>query len=413
MERRCVITGMGAVTPVGNTTEEFWNSIKNGVCGIDFIKTFDTADFKVKVGAEIKNFEPEKYVPKKDVKRNDKFSLYAIAAATQAYEMSGVNIDEIDATRFGVILGSGIGGLTTIQEQIIKMEEKGPGRVTPLFIPMAIGNMAAGNISIKFGAKGVSTCIVTACASGTHSVGEAFRNIKHGYMDLCLAGGSEAPITEIGVAGFTNITALTQSDDPLKASLPFDKNRAGFVIGEGSGVLMVEELEHALKRGAKIYGEIVGYGATSDAYHMTAPSPDGTGAANAMSLAISEAGITTNDISYINAHGTGTPLNDSAETAAIKKAFGDNAYNVAISSSKSMTGHLLGAAGAIEAIVCIKALEDGFIPPTIGYSEADEECDLDCVPNVGRNAELKYAISNSLGFGGHNGVLCFKKWEGK
>ena len=411
MTKRCVITGMGAVTPVGNTVQEFWENIKNGVCGIDYIKSFDTSDFKVKIAGEVKDFNPELYVSKKDVKRNDKFSLFAQAAAAQAMEMSGIQMDQVDATRFGTIVGSGIGGLLTIEEQVVKMHEKGPGKVSPLFIPMAISNMAAGNIAIKYGLKGICSSVVTACATGANSIGEAYRNIKHGYLDCCLAGGTEASISPIGVAGFTNLTALTTAEDPKDACKPFDKNRSGFVMGDGAGILLLEELEHALKRGAKIYGEIVGYGATADAYHMTAPCPDGEGAARAMKMAAEEAGITGADISYINAHGTSTPANDSAETDAIKLAFGDAAYHIPVSSTKSMTGHLLGAAGAIEAIACVQALVNDFIPPTIGYKEKDEACDLDYVPNTGRPAKLQYALSNSLGFGGHNAVLCFKKWE--
>lgn len=412
MSKRCVITGMGAVTPLGNDVQSFWQGLKDGVCGIDFIKKFDTTDFKVKIGGEVKDFNPELYVQKKETKRNDMYSIYAIAAATQAYEMSGLKDAEVDSERFGVIVGSGIGGLWTIEEQITKLNNRGPGKVSPLFIPMAISNMAAGNVALKFGAKGVCESIVTACATGTNSIGEAYRNIKHGYLDLCFAGGAEYSITGIGLAGFTNLTALTTSEDPKNASKPFDKNRSGFVMGDGSGVLILEELEHALKRGAKIYGEIVGYGATCDAYHMTAPCPDGDGAARAMKMAMNEAGITANELGYINAHGTSTEANDAGETAAIKLAFGEAAYQIPVSSTKSMTGHLLGAAGAIEAIACIKALEEGFLPPTIGYSEKDEACDLDYVPNQGRKADIRYALSNSLGFGGHNGVLCFKKWEG-
>lgn len=412
MSKRCVITGLGAITPIGNDVEQFWQGLKAGVCGIDYIKKFDTTDFKVKIAGEIKNFDPELYVPKKETKRNDMYSIYGIAAATQAYNMSGLADAEMDAQRFGVIVGSGIGGLWTIEEQITKMNEKGPGKVSPLFIPMAISNMAAGNIALKFGAKGVCESIVTACATGTNSIGEAYRNIKHGYLDACLAGGAEYSITRIGLAGFTNLTALTTCDDPKDACKPFDKNRSGFVMGDGAGILVLEELEHALHRGAKIYGEVVGYGATCDAYHMTAPCVDGDGAARAMKMAMQEAGITSQELGYINAHGTSTEANDAAETAAIKLALGNAAYQIPISSTKSMTGHLLGAAGAIEAIACIKALEEGFLPPTIGYSEKDEACDLDYIPNQGRKAEIRYALSNSLGFGGHNGVLCFKKWEG-
>ncbi len=413
MDRRVVITGMGAITPVGNNVDDFWNSLKNGVSGIDFIKSFDTTDFKVKIAAEVKDFDPTLYVQKKELKRNDLVSIYGIAAATQAVLDSKLNLDEIDKDRFGVIVGSGIGGMITIQEQVGKLFAKGPSKVSPLFIPMAIGNMVAGNIAIKFGAKGVCENIVTACATGTNCIGDAFRSIKHGYSDIIIAGGAEAAISEIGVAGFTNLTALSTNPDPKKACRPFDKNRDGFVMGDGSGVVILEELEHALKRGAKIYGEVVGYGATGDAYHMTAPSPDGSGAGKAMKLAMEEAGIKPSDVSYINAHGTSTPANETSEIKAINYALGDEAPNVPVSSTKSMTGHLLGAAGAIEAIACIKALEDGFIPPTLNVDEKDESCNFDCVPYVGRSADLKYALSNSLGFGGHNAVLCFKKWEGK
>ena len=411
MERRCVITGMGAITPLGNDTASFWDGLKNGKNGIGYITKFDTTDYKVKIAGEVKDFNAELYVSKKETKRNDLYSIYAVAAATQAVEESGLNLEEIDHDRFGVIIGSGIGGLQTIQEQVTKLCEKGPSKVSPLFIPMAIGNMAAGNVAIKFGAKGICENIVTACATGTNCIGEAFRAIKHGYNDVILAGGTEASITGIGVAGFTNLTALSTNSEPSKASRPFDKNRDGFVMGEGSGVLVLEELEHALKRGAKIYGEVVGYGANCDAYHITSPCPDGSGAAKAMKLAMAEAGITPEEVGYVNAHGTSTHANDSGETMAIKLALGDCAKTTAVSSTKSMTGHLLGAAGAIEAIACVKALEEGFIPPTINYETPDEECDLDYVPNTGRKADIKYALSNSLGFGGHNGVLCFKKWE--
>ncbi|MBS4960232.1 MAG: beta-ketoacyl-ACP synthase II [Clostridiales bacterium] len=412
MEKRCVITGMGAVTPLGNDVESTWNAMKNGVCGIDYITKFDVSDFKVKIAAEVKGFEPTDYVEKKDLKRNDMYTIYAIAAASQAYQDAGLTEENIgDPVRFGCFVGSGIGGLATIEEQIGRMDAKGPGKISPLYIPMSIANMASGNVAMKFGSKGPCECIVTACATGTNSIGEAFRAIKHGYIDLSFAGGTEYPLTRSGVAGFTNLTALSTTEDPKKASRPFDKNRNGFVMGEGSAILILEELEHAKKRGAKIYGEIVGYGSTCDAYHITAPCPDGEGAANAMLLAVKEAGIQPEEIGYINAHGTSTPANDSAETAAIKRAFGDAAYNIAISSTKSMTGHMLGAAGAIEAVACIKALEEGVLPPTISYENKDEACDLDYVPNVSRKAQVRYALSNSLGFGGHNAVLCFKKWE--
>lgn len=410
MSRRVVITGMGAVTPVGCTVETFWNNIKNGVSGIDFLKKIDTENFKVKIGGEIKEeFDPEQYVTKKDLKRNDAFTLYGIAAAVQALEDSGLDMEKEDPFRVGVLVGSGIGGLQTMQEQIKRMYDKGPGKVSPLFVPMVITNMAAGAVAIRIGARGICENTVTACATATNSIGNAFHNIKHGYADVMFAGGTEASICEIGVAGFTNLTALSTNADPKKASRPFDKNRDGFVMGDGAGVLVLEEYEHAKQRGAKIYGEVVGYGATGDAYHMTSPCPDGSGAAAAMKFAMEEAGIKPEDVGYINAHGTSTHANDSGETAAIKLALGEQAYKVAVSSTKSMTGHLLGAAGAIEAIACVKALEEGFIPPTINYETPDEECDLDYVPNEGRKADIKYALSNSLGFGGHNAVLCFKK----
>ncbi|MCI1958275.1 MAG: beta-ketoacyl-ACP synthase II [Clostridia bacterium] len=411
MKRRCVVTGMGAVTPIGNTTEEFWENLKNGVNGIDFITKFDASDFKVKIAGEVKNFDPEMYVPRKEVKRNDMYSLFAIAAAQQAYDMSGLKEDEIDHDRFGAIVGSGIGGLFTMNEQVMKIVNKGPSKVSPLFVPMTISNMAAGNVSIRFKTKGISANVVSACATGTNSIGEAYLKITDGYQDIMFAGGAEASISPIGVAGFTNLTALSRNPDPKKACRPFDKNRDGFVMGDGAGMLIIEELEHAKKRGAKIYAEIVGYGSTSDAYHITAPCPDGSGAAKAMKLAMESAGITPDEVDYINAHGTSTKANDSGETAAIKLAMGDYAKKVAISSTKSMTGHLLGAAGAIEAIACIEAVQCDFVPPTINYETPDEECDLDYVPNVGRNMKVNYALSNSLGFGGHNAVLCFKKWE--
>ena len=414
MSRRCVITGMGAVTPLGSTVDTFWNGVSNGECGIELIKKFDTTDYKAKVGAEVKDFDPELYMTKKDVKRNDFFAVYALAAAVQAMENSGLEITDDNAERVGVIVGSGIGGLITMQEQVERLVQKGPSRVSPLFIPMTISNMAAGNIAIRFGAKGVCENIVTACATGTNCIGTAFRNIKHGYLDACITGGAEASISEIGVAGFTNLTALSTNENPKDACKPFDKNRDGFVMGDGAGILILEELEHALARNATIYGEIVGYGATGDAYHMTAPSPDGSGAAAAMKLAMEEAGIKPENVSYINAHGTSTHANHSGETAAIKLAMGEQAYKIPVSSTKSMTGHLLGAAGAIEAIICAKALETGILPPTINYNEPDEECDLDYIPNQSRKDDAAtYALSNSLGFGGHNGVLCFKKWTGR
>lgn len=412
MERRVVITGMGAVTPVGNTVDTFWENLKNGVCGIEKLTKFDTTDFKVHIGGEVKDFDAEQYIDKKEIKRNDQFTVYGVAAAVQALEDSGLDMEKEDAVRVGVLVGSGIGGLQTIQQQVINLQDRGPGKVSPLFVPMAITNMAAGMIAIRVGAKGLCENTVTACASGTNSIGNAFRNIKHGYADVVFAGGAEASICEIGVAGFSNLRALSTNEDPKDACKPFDAERDGFVMGDGAGVLVLEELEHAKARGAKIYGEIVGYGATGDAYHMTAPCPDGEGAANAMRLAIQEAGIAPEEVSYINAHGTSTHANDEGETMAIKAVFGETAYKIPVSSTKSMTGHLLGAAGAIEAIACVKALQEGFLPPTINYKNPDPACDLDYIPNEGRKVEdARYALSNSLGFGGHNAVLCFKKWE--
>ena len=410
---RVVITGMGAVTPLGNTVDEFWDGLKAGKNGIAPITKFDASETGITVAGELKDFDATKYMQRKISKRMDEFSRYGVAAAVQAFEESGIDREKTDMNRFGVIVGSGIGGLNAMQEQITKMNAKGPQRVAPFFVPMAIGNMAAGNISIAIGTKGINTSIVTACASGNNSIGEAYRNIKHGYSDVILAGGAEGTINEIGISGFAALTALSTSTDPDRASIPFDKERNGFVMGEGAGVLMLERLDHALERGATIYAEIVGYGSTGDGYHMTTPTPDGSGAGRAMQDAMAEAGITPADVGYINAHGTSTGANDSAETMAIKYAFGTEAKNVAISSTKSMTGHLLGAAGAIEAIACIKALQESFLPPTIGFQVPDEACDLDYIPNIGRKTAIQYTLNNSLGFGGHNAVTCFKKWEGQ
>jgi len=410
--KRVVITGMGAVTPCGNTVSAFWDNIRAGQSGIDFITRFPTDDFKVKVAAEVKDFAPENYMERKETKRMDLYSVYAIAASVAAVADAKLTDDELRGNvRAGVILGSGIGGLVTMEEQVTRLNEKGPSRVAPLFIPMTIANMAAGNVAVRFGTTGICTSVVTACASGTNCIGEAFRQIKHGYADVILAGGAEAAVTRIGMGGFQSLTALSTSDDPARASIPFDEDRDGFVMGEGAGVVIVEELEHAQKRGATILAEIVGYGTTCDAYHMTSPNPEGTGAAAAMSQAISEAGIKPSDVSYINAHGTSTPHNDLPETVAIKKVFGEDAYKIPVSSTKSMTGHLLGAAGAVEAVVCVEALRNGFVPPTVGLETPGEGCDLNYVPKQGYEAALTYAISNSLGFGGHNAVLCFKKWE--
>lgn len=409
MDHRVVITGVGVITPIGNTVEEYFDNIRAGVCGIDYINNFDTDAFAVKLAAYVKDFDPRPYMDFKEAKRMDRFSQFAIAASAQAIQDSGIDLEKLERERFGVIVGSGIGGLENIEKEAKNLVDKGPRRVNPLFIPMIITNMAAGNIAIKFGAQGVCTNVVTACATGTHSIGEAFRSIKHGYSDVILAGGTEASITPLGIAGFSALTALSVSQDPLRASIPFDKKRDGFVMGEGAGILLVEEYDHAIKRGAKIYAEIVGYGATCDAYHITAPSPDGHGGARSMKNAMKEAAITPKDISYVNAHGTSTPINDKLETTAMKLAFGEEAYNIPISSTKSMIGHLLGAAGAVEAVACIKGIEESFIPATIGLQEPDEECDLDYVANKGRECELSYVMTNSLGFGGHNASVIFKK----
>jgi len=410
MKKRVVITGMGAVTPIGNTVEDFWKNAKEGLCGIDYITYFDTENFKVKVAAEVKDFDPANFVEKKEVKRMDKFCHYALASAKEAMEQSKLDLEKVNAERFGVLVGSGIGGLGTIERECKNLLEKGPNRVSPMLIPMIIANMASGNLAIKYGAKGICTSVVTACASGTNAIGEAFRMIQWGLADVMMSGGTEGSITPLGMAGFTSLTALSNSNDPKRASIPFDAERSGFVMGEGAGIVILESLEHAEARGAKILAEVVGYGSTSDAYHMTSPAPNGEGGARAMKLAIEEAGIKPEELSYINAHGTSTPYNDKFETAAIKTVLGEHAYKVPVSSTKSMTGHLLGAAGAVEAIICVKAMEDNFLPPTIGYKTPDPECDLDYIPNVGREAEVVYTLSNSLGFGGHNATILLKKW---
>jgi 3-oxoacyl-[acyl-carrier-protein] synthase II len=408
MDRRVVVTGMGAITPIGNCVKDFFENVKAGSCGIDYISGFDTEGYQVKLAAQVKDFDPKNYMDFKDAKRMDRFSQLAVAAAKEALEDSKIDLSRINPERFGVIVGSGIGSIGLIEKETKTLIEKGPRRINPLFIPLTITNMAAGNIAIQYGAKGVCTNVVTACATGSHSIGEAYRSIKHGYSDIMLAGGTEASITPLAIAGFSALTALSTSKEPLRASIPFDKERDGFVMGEGAGILLLEDYDSAKARGAKIYAEIVGYGATCDAYHITAPDPDGQGGARAMRLAMEEAGITARELDYINAHGTSTPTNDRIETAAIKLAMGEAAYQIPVSSTKSMIGHLLGAAGAVEAVVCIKAMEEGFIPATIGLSVADEECDLDYVPGAGRKAKLSYTMSNSLGFGGHNATLLFK-----
>ena len=410
MDRRVVITGMGAVTPIGNNVNEFWSNAKEGKLGIDFIKLLDNDLIDVKIAGEVKDFNPEPIISKKETKRLDRAEQFGLYAADEAIKNSGLDLEKEDLDKIGVIIGSGIGGLGTIEAEGTKLYTGASKRVSPFFIPMAISNLVAGNVAIKYGLRGTCTAVVTACATGTNSIGDAYRLIKHGYENVMLAGGAEAPITRIGVGGFNGMKALNTSNNPEKASIPFDKNRSGFVIGEGAGVVVLESLEHAQARDANIIAELVGYGTTCDAYHITSPAPDGSGAAKAMKQAIDEAGIKPEDVSYINAHGTSTALNDKFETAAIKTVFGDET-KVAISSTKSMTGHLLGAAGAIETIVCAKAVQEDFIPPTIGYETPDEELDLDYVPNVGRKEKVEYALTNSLGFGGHNATLLLKKWK--
>ena len=411
MERRVVVTGLGAITPIGNNVEEFWKGIREGKCGIDNITAFDATNFKVKLAAEVKNYDPEEYFERREAKRLDKFSQYAIIAARGAWKDSGLDKEKENMERVGVILGSGIGGIETIETEQTKILQKGPDRVSPMYIPMGISNMATGNVAIEIGTKGESIAMVTACATGTHCIGESFRMIKHGYQDIVLAGGPEAAVTPLSIAGFSNIKALSKSEDKNRASIPFDKERNGFVMGEGAGIIILEELEHAKARGAKIYAEIVGYGATSDSYHITSPAPGGEGGARAMKIAMQEGNVKPEEITYINAHGTSTHLNDSCETQAIKTALGEeNAQKVMVSSTKGHTGHLLGAAGGIEAIVCSKAIQEGFIPATINYQVPDEECDLDVVPNEGRKVTVEYAMSNSLGFGGHNSTILLKKF---
>lgn len=409
---RVVVTGIGTVSPIGNNTKDFWENMKAGVSGIAPITKFDATSTGVSVAAEVKDFDPTTVMDRKEAKRMDLFSQYGVAAAIEAVVMSGYDIQS-NPTRVGTLVSSGIGGLVEIENGIRKMIDKGAKRIPPLFVPLTIGNMAAGNISMKLGAKGVSLDIVTACASATNSIGEAFLKIKFGFLDACIAGGCEGTINEIGIGGFAALTALSTNSDPKTASRPFDKDRDGFVMGEGAGILFLESLSSAKKRGATILAELVGYGANSDAYHMTAPSEDGSGAGEAMKMAMQQAEITPAEIDYINAHGTSTPTNDSAETKAIKYAFGDEAYNVAISSSKGHFGHLLGAAGGVEAIAVVKALHDGFIPATLGLQTPEDVCDLDYVPGEGRYQAIKYALTNSLGFGGHNAVLCFKRWDGE
>lgn len=410
-KRRVVITGMGAVSPIGNTIEEVWNSIRNGICGIDRISLFDTENFKIKLAGEVRNLNMEAYFSKRELSHNSKFTQFARITAKQAMEDAGFDLDKIDHQRMGVIIGSGIGGIESIENSQDKLRERGPSRVSPFFIPTAIVNMAAGEIAIDHKAYGSCYGIVTACASANNAIGEAFHKIAYGYEDIVITGGSEASVTPLAVAGFANMRALHEGDDPNRASIPFNKDRSGFVIAEGSATLILEEMEHAKNRGAEIYAEIIGYGTSCDAFHITAPAEDGSGGALAMQRALEDAGIAPEKIDYINAHGTSTPLNDKTETLAVKTCFKDHAYKLAISSTKSYTGHLLGASGGLEAIVTIFGLQKGYIPPTINYLNKDEDCDLDIVPNTGREQVFHYAMSNSLGFGGHNASLIFKRWE--
>lgn len=409
--RRVVITGMGIVCPIGNTLDETWESVKVNRCGVGEITAFDTSDYKVKLAAEVKDLDTEQYFSKREMKFNERFTQFARIAAKQAYADAGLEDSGLDRDRFGVIVGSGVGGLRKIEESTETLNSRGPGRVSPFFIPMAIVNLAPGNIAIDLQARGICSSSVTACASGTNSIGEAFHRIRFGYEDVIAAGGSESTITPLGIAGFQSMRALYSGDDPRRASIPFDKERSGFVMGEGAGILMLEELEHAKARGAKIYAEVVGYGTSCDAHHITAPLEDGSGAVKSMKNALKDGELAVSDVDYINAHGTSTALNDKGETAAVKALFGDHAKELMISSTKSMTGHLLGGSGAVEAVITVKALQDGFVPATLNYQVPDPECDLNVVPNEGVKKDIHCAISNSFGFGGHNATLAFAKWE--
>lgn len=411
-KRRVVITGIGAVTPLGLTAPDSWRAVREGVCGIGPITQYDASGRRVTLAAEVKGFAPENYFSRLDARHMGRFTQFALAAAGEALADSGILPENIDPDRCGVIVSSGIGGQAITEAECLRGAGNDWSRVSPYYIPTTICNMAAGQIAIHAGFRGMCTCPVTACAGGTNAVGDAFRYIRDGYGELMLCGGAEASITPLSVGGFSSMKALSQSADPSRASIPFDRERSGFVMGEGAGILLLEELGHAQARGAKIYAEITGYGATCDAYHMTAPRPDGSGGAEAMALALADGGAKPEDVDYINAHGTSTHLNDAGETAAVKTVFGDHAYRLAMSSTKSMTGHMLGAAGAVEAIFCAMSLKEGFIPATINYQTPDPDCDLDVVPNQGREAALGCVLSNSLGFGGHNASLLFRKWEG-
>ncbi len=411
MNRRVVVTGMGVISSLGFDIQTFWGAIVSGKSGISSVTKFDTSDYPTKVAAEITDFNPASYLDYKESKRMDTFNTYAMAAAILAVKDSGLDLDKVNKEMMGVIVGSGIGGIQTLEDQHRVLMEKGPNRISPFFIPMMISNMASGRLAIQFGAKGYNEAVVTACATSSNAIGDAFRVIQHGYADIMITGGSEASITPLAFAGFSSMKATSVNPDPQTACRPFDAKRDGFIMGEGSGILILEEYEHALGRGAKIFGEIIGYGNTCDAFHITAPAEGGEGALRSMKLALQDACVKPEEIRYINAHGTSTPLNDKNETAAIKTLFGEHAYKLAVSSTKSMTGHLLGAAGAVESIISLLALRDGILPPTINYENPDPECDLDYVPNKARKADIKYSLSNSLGFGGHNASLLFKKYE--
>ena len=408
--KRVVVTGMGAITPIGNSVETFWNSLKENKVGIGLLDRFDNSAYKVKLAAQVKDFDPLATMEAKEAKRMELFSQYAVAASAEAIADAGLDLEKEDLTRIGVSVGCGIGSLQILETAHTKLVDRGPGRVPPLLVPLMISNMAAGNVGIHFGLKGKCINVVTACATGTHSIGEAFRGIQCGDMDVCVAGGTEAAICPIGIAGFGALTALSTATDPLRGSLPFDKDRSGFVMGEGAGVVILESYEHAAARGAKILAEVGGYGATCDAYHITSPAEDGEGAARAMTLAITEGGLTPADVAYVNAHGTGTHHNDLYETRAIKKAFGKDAYQLNVNSTKSMTGHMLGAAGAVEFIVCVKTIQEGFIHATAGFRSAEQEMDLNYTPQAVKR-QVRAAVTNSLGFGGHNGSLLVKKFE--
>ncbi|WP_027627981.1 beta-ketoacyl-ACP synthase II [Ruminiclostridium cellobioparum] len=411
MSRRVVITGAGVVSSLGMGAEQFWDAIKEGKNGISEVTRIDVSNLSTKVAAEIKEFDASQYIDKKEARRMDRYNQFAMVAAKMAVENSKLDLESLDLDKCGVIVGSGIGGLETLEDQHSVMLNKGPGRVSPFFIPMMISNMAAGRIAIEYGFRGFNECVVTACATGNNAIGDAFKVIERGDADVMITGGAEACITIMSFAGFCSMGAMSKNPDPNTACRPFDKDRDGFIPGEGAAILIVEELEHALKRGANIIAEIVGYGCTCDAYHITAPHPDGDGGVKSMNMAIKDAGIKPEQVGYVNAHGTSTPLNDPTEVNIVKRVFGDHAKNLAMSSTKSMTGHLLGAAGAIEAVATAMALKEGFLPPTINVQNQDPECDIDCVPNAGRKADIKYALSNSLGFGGHNATLCLKKYE--